>query len=101
MSVRRGDSRRFVMTFVVCFFFFFSSRRRHTRFDCDWSSDVCSSDLFFISDRPGVLGGITATIGEKGGNILEVLHHRTMLTVPPKGASVDVTVETQDRKSVV
>src|SRR2546427_7586102 len=27
------------------FFFFFSSRRRHTRFDCDWSSDVCSSDL--------------------------------------------------------
>src|SRR5688572_18387897 len=25
--------------------FFFSSRRRHTRFGCDWSSDVCSSDL--------------------------------------------------------
>src|SRR2546430_16364052 len=25
--------------------FFFSSRGRHTRFDCDWSSDVCSSDL--------------------------------------------------------
>src|SRR2546430_6308422 len=24
--------------------FFFASRRRHTRFDCDWSSDVCSSD---------------------------------------------------------
>src|SRR2546430_3527099 len=32
---------------VLCdyLFFFFSSRRRHTRFDCDWSSDVCSSDL--------------------------------------------------------
>src|SRR2546427_5924311 len=30
---------------VGCTFFFFSSRRRHTRFDCDWSSDVCSSDL--------------------------------------------------------
>src|SRR6266853_2948445 len=29
----------------MCCFFFFSSRRRHTRFDCDWSSDVCSSDL--------------------------------------------------------
>src|SRR5205085_9210634 len=25
--------------------FFFSRRRRHTSFDCDWSSDVCSSDL--------------------------------------------------------
>src|SRR2546430_16054544 len=29
--------------------FFFSSRRRHTRFDCDWSSDVCSSDLIHVS----------------------------------------------------
>src|SRR2546430_6709535 len=29
-------------------FFFFSSRRRHTRFDCDWSSDVCSSDLLTV-----------------------------------------------------
>src|SRR2546430_9604111 len=29
----------------LLFCFFFSSRRRHTRFDCDWSSDVCSSDL--------------------------------------------------------
>src|SRR2546430_6103819 len=37
------------------FFFFFSSRRRHTRFDCDWSSDVCSSDLKyrFSTGRPG------------------------------------------------
>src|SRR2546427_7750073 len=33
------------------FFFFFSSRRRHTRFDCDWSSDVCSSDLSHESHR--------------------------------------------------
>src|SRR5688572_31123006 len=31
--------------FFLFFFFFYSSRRRHTRFDCDWSSDVCSSDL--------------------------------------------------------
>src|SRR5256886_12551875 len=29
----------------LLYLFFFSSRRRHTRFDCDWSSDVCSSDL--------------------------------------------------------
>src|SRR5256886_4489305 len=32
--------------------FFFSSRRRHTRFDCDWSSDVCSSDLINPPDEP-------------------------------------------------
>src|SRR5260370_20095641 len=33
---------------VSAFFFFFSSRRRHTRFKCDWSSDVCSSDLILL-----------------------------------------------------
>src|SRR5438309_2978193 len=33
------------------FFFFFSSRRRHTRWNCDWSSDVCSSDLPRNGDR--------------------------------------------------
>src|SRR5688572_32387452 len=32
-----------LVALILCFFF--SSRRRHTRFDCDWSSDVCSSDL--------------------------------------------------------
>src|SRR5260221_169061 len=32
---------------LVLLFFFFSSRRRHTRSLCDWSSDVCSSDLRF------------------------------------------------------
>src|SRR6267142_6717221 len=32
-------------------FFFFSSRRRHTRLTCDWSSDVCSSDLHRESAR--------------------------------------------------
>src|SRR5689334_21887346 len=30
---------------LFCIIFFFSSRRRHTRWNCDWSSDVCSSDL--------------------------------------------------------
>src|SRR2546430_12699224 len=43
----------------MCCDFFFSSRRRHTRFDCDWSSDVCSSDLDLacgqISRMDGVL----------------------------------------------
>src|SRR5260221_8149927 len=33
------------MSLGICLFFFFSSRRRHTRSLCDWSSDVCSSDL--------------------------------------------------------
>src|SRR6267142_3222124 len=33
-------------------YFFFSSRRRHTRLTCDWSSDVCSSDLLSIRTAP-------------------------------------------------
>src|SRR3989475_3578909 len=43
-------------------FFFFSSRRRHTRFDCDWSSDVCSSDLNIeraVKKGTGELEGVT------------------------------------------
>src|SRR5207237_3409775 len=40
------DDLRLDETFnYVVYIFFFSSRRRHTRFKCDWSSDVCSSDL--------------------------------------------------------
>src|SRR5690606_39653899 len=38
-------------TSPVCLFFFFSSRRRHTSFSRDWSSDVCSSDLFISPFR--------------------------------------------------
>src|SRR5438045_8627583 len=44
-------------------FFFFSSRRRHTRCLSDWSSDVCSSDLFTLVDTPI----LTAAIGERSG----------------------------------
>src|SRR5579862_1083620 len=47
--------------------FFFSSRRRHTRWNCDWSSDVCSSDLF-----PALLLAIsiTATLGPQIQNAM-------------------------------
>src|SRR5260370_17699051 len=46
--------------------FFFSSRRRNTRFKCDWSSDVCSSDLQLVEDwlanpPPTVTSDITRT----------------------------------------
>ncbi len=50
-----------------------------------------------ISDRPGVLADIASVIGGKSANILEVYHDRTMLDVPAKGATVDVTMETHGR----
>src|SRR2546430_4543064 len=46
-----------IIRLVFIVFFFFSSRRRHTRFDCDWSSDVCSSDLFADRGNPQLIAG--------------------------------------------
>src|SRR2546430_963405 len=49
--------------FDDCVFFFFSSRRRHTRFDCDWSSDVCSSDLCTMRLRADELNRFGEELG--------------------------------------
>src|SRR5260370_11739226 len=49
-------------------FFFFSSRRRHTRFKCDWSSDVCSSDLAGdgkVATHPDVISVDRAESGDR------------------------------------
>src|SRR5215204_7068704 len=57
------------------FFFFFSSRRRHTRSLCDWSSDVCSSDLgagkttllaILAGINPADSGRVSVSDGEVG-----------------------------------
>ena len=52
-----------------------------------------------IPDRPGVLGIIATRIGALGANILEVDHRRLFLDVPAKGAKLDVTIETRERRS--
>src|SRR6266481_7919883 len=44
--------------------FFFSSRRRHTRWNCDWSSDVCSSDLGAAHDAADANGAGAVTIAD-------------------------------------
>src|SRR2546430_9033208 len=51
---------------IFCFFFFFSSRRRHTRFDCDWSSDVCSSDLTELLDSALDLARLATARDDRG-----------------------------------
>src|SRR5438132_2104831 len=43
-------------------FFFFSSRRRHTRSLCDWSSDVCSSDLEEVLSRMATTRNLIITV---------------------------------------
>src|SRR6267143_4799125 len=50
---------------VKCGFFFFSSRRRHTRWNCDWSSDVCSSDLLLAElENRDLVGAATESRGQ-------------------------------------
>src|SRR2546430_17654356 len=58
------------MFYLIEVFFFFSSRRRHTRFDCDWSSDVCSSraeikkgPMLSVNDLSLNFGGLRAVDG--------------------------------------
>src|SRR3954467_10502731 len=54
---RVGTAKSWLLTASYLRFFFFLSRRRHTRLSCDWSSDVCSSDLdhmFFFQAEDGI-----------------------------------------------
>src|SRR5256886_9731632 len=44
---------------------FFSSSRRHTRFDCDWSSDVCSSDLARVRSIDRAARAVVMDAGER------------------------------------
>src|SRR5260370_38664984 len=54
------------------FFFFFSSKRRHTSFKCDWSSDVCSSDLSARNSR-SACSPLARANGEHADRLLRAL----------------------------
>src|SRR3989475_9539799 len=60
-------------------FFFFSSRRRHTRFDCDWSSDVCSSDLWHPTNVAISLTG-EPPLYKRLGEMIDEFKRRKMST---------------------
>ena len=49
-------------------------------------------------DRPGLLANVSAVIGGKGANIVEVSHNRLALDVPAKGAEFDIMIETRDAR---
>ena len=51
---------------------------------------------FESADQPGALARIAGLIGEAGGNIIDVAHHRLFLDVPAKAADLDFTIETRD-----
>src|SRR5256886_6849924 len=97
-------------------FFFFSSRRRHTRFDCDWSSDVCSSDLRGRPARgPGdVLGRVGRALraeavrrpagGDQVGERVPALPRRRVHVLhrkdDPRRRGLDRRSQPQDRHAV-
>src|SRR6266508_5245425 len=73
-------------------FFFFSSRRRHTRWPRDWSSDVCSSDLW----NPIQLASIAVMDSEVSRRsrlrgCFHVSHHRCLCDGLQKGFAHDST----------
>jgi threonine dehydratase len=51
---------------------------------------------FIGDDRPGILGTVARIIGDKGGNILQVEHHRMTLDAPVKGVEFDIEIEARD-----
>src|SRR6185369_12251163 len=76
--------------------FFFSSRRRHTRFKCDWSSDVCSSDLpFSVPEFPSLVdGGLTRDVPvqlQRGDETVRTILRAapTSGVLRPPGAALD------------
>src|SRR5256885_13112011 len=108
--------------YVMCVFFFFSSRRRHTRLQGDWSSDVCSSDLFEPRDEadaepdaPAIFIGNGSGYAGLRGHLLARMHagrHRNWLLFGERQRAHDGYCEAevsgwlaagklQDRKSVV
>src|SRR5713226_10270861 len=97
---------------MVFFFFFFSSRRRHTRWTGDWSSDVCSSDLFVVRKpiRAPKLALLPVTATPRKGLFLSTLLHSAiaamlmsvpilfpawLVSVPSAAAGLDREVDYQ------
>src|SRR6266480_6545620 len=87
--------------------FFFSSRRRHTRLTCDWSSDVCSSDLGdaraklerLLPLRHGELGFDRSDARREAvGLVLEVLQDDVLARERPVSGEVrDRSLDLSDR----
>src|SRR5690242_21867977 len=82
-------------------YFFFSSRRRHTRLTCDWSSDVCSSDLLVLREGlqlvvVGLLLGIVGAVSMQKAIASEIYGVRPL--DPLVLASVMALLRSEERR---
>src|SRR5256885_11524164 len=90
-----------VVSARLSIFFFFSSRRRHTRLQGDWSSDVCSSDLF-DRPRPAPSGGIvkptSICLVAQSDYQIDPRVRRKGEALVAAGYSVDVLARSEERR---
>lgn len=49
------------------------------------------------NDRPGFLGQIASSVGDAGGNIIDVRHNRLLSDIPAKSAELKLIIETRDK----
>ncbi|WP_419757325.1 threonine ammonia-lyase [Acidisoma sp.] len=49
-----------------------------------------------MPDRPGMLGDISTRIGDEGGNIIEVAHHRLFTSPTVQAAQLEIMIEARD-----
>src|SRR5256885_16824944 len=70
--------------------FFFSSRRRHTRLQGDWSSDVCSSDLYKAEKL----------LHDLGFHQLRVRHHDKIARIEVERAEMPRLIEEEMSRTI-
>src|SRR2546430_9045932 len=85
--------------------FFFSSRRRHTRFDCDWSSDVCSSDLRrpqpLSGSRPSTRAALPGKSWQGFAFLVESRERKITASAGARSRSEEHTSELQSQSNLV
>src|SRR5438105_8107782 len=82
----RRNSKLLVLLYLLVFF---SSRRRHTRSTRDWSSDVCSSDLYGVPVLSTIAKGRVVSFDVRDARrvpgLIEILTPANALPLPKKG----------------
>src|SRR5438034_6455821 len=102
----RGENVRLNFAAIVLLseIFFFSSRRRHTRSLCDWSSDVCSSDLAALIAGTALLSAPSLTFAPAQAQTFAEAKQKAAKAAKKAPAPKDSRKDQQarpDRKSVV
>src|SRR2546422_9769885 len=82
---------------ACCSCFFFSSRRRHTRCSRDWSSDVCSSDLWRVANP----SGDSVTVVTPFHRIVMAARHAAFKNEPLKPDEPEKLLKSQQDRLVI